>query len=319
MLAVEAIDLCKSFTKYRSVLDRIRGRGEKVEALKDVSLEVKKGETFGLLGPNGAGKTTFMNIISTLLLPDSGTAKVFGLDVVEQPVEVRKIISVSSAYSGFYDELTLTENLKHFAMLYGLKVDVGRFISMVGLDEYKDKVFDEVSSGTKQKAIIAKSLMSTPRLLLLDELTVALDPNVAFKIRNLIKSWKRKNKTTVILATHNMQEAEELCNRIAIIHNGEIVACDTPSKLKKIVSEEDCVEILVDKPTDPSRFLLKIDGVKRVAFKDFLVTLHVDEAEKRLEKIIKTLISKNYHIKTIKVREPSLEDVFIKLTGVGLE
>ena len=145
-----------------------------------------------------------------------------------------------------------------------------------------------------------------------------LDPKAAVDVRRLIKNLRKKNKTTVILATHNMMEAEELCDRVAIIHKGRVIASDTSAKLKKMIKEEDVIEILVSEPKKP-KFLLKMEGVERMGFKSSKVIAHVDDAEKRLEKMIKLLLSKNYHIKSINIREPSLEDVFLKLTGVELE
>lgn len=319
MLAVETVNLGKTFTTYGSFLSRIKNRGKSVEALKDVNMQIKEREIFGLLGPNGAGKTTLINILSTLLLPDHGTAKIFGLDVVEDPKEVRKIISLSSAYTELYDELTVKENLEIYAKIAGLNTDVNRFISLVEMEEYSNKPFDDISSGNKQKALIARSLMSNPKLLLLDELTVALDPAVALKMRKLIRDWRDKNRTTIILTTHNMYEAEELCDRVAIVNKGRIVACNTPKKLKKAAKDGDYIEVLTDRPVKASVPLKKIGGVKDVALKDSQIVVHVDEAEKRLEKIIELLLSKNYKIKAIEVREPTLEDVFIKLTGERLE
>jgi len=322
MFALEAENVRKSFKSYESFLDRVSHRGKSVEALKGISLKVKEGEIFGLLGPNGAGKTTFMDIACNLILPDAGTIKVFGLDVVKQGLEVRKILNLSSAYSKFYDELTVKENLEISAMYYGLNVNVKKIISLLDLDEYADKNFGDLSSGNQQKVVIARSLMTNPKLLLLDELTIALDPNIATKIRKIIKRFRKENKTTVLLATHNMHEAEELCDRVAVIHRGRIVACDTVPNLKKLVSGEDVLEICVNRIENPSELLLtKFDGVKSVIInkKNNSIVMHVDDSEKRLQCILKTLMSKKLKIKSVKLREPTLEDVFMKLTGAKLE
>lgn len=318
MLAVKTENLGKTFIVYKSFLDRFRNKGIKIEALKNVDLKIKKKEIFGLLGPNGAGKTTFVNIISTLLLPDSGRAEVFGLDVVKDAEEVRKNISLSSAYAGFYHGITVKEGLKFFAMLNDITTDLDEIISLVGLEPYKNTEVEELSSGNKQKLSIAKSLLINPKLLLLDELTVALDPRVASEIRKLIFQWRRKNKTTILLTTHNMLEAEELCDRIAILHRGRIRACDTPAKLKKLAREEEVIEIVTSKKEFP-KFLLKVRGVKGINLKNFQLILYVDDAEQRLNEIIKSLTARNYHIKCIKIRRPTLEDVFLKLTGAELE
>ncbi len=318
MLAVKTVDLRKHYTIYKSVFDRLKSKYIKMEALKGINLDIKKGEIFGLLGPNGAGKTTFMNILSTILLPDSGNAEVFGLDVVEQAEEVRKIIGLSSAYTEFYHGLTTREFLEFFRLIYDRTIDVRDLVSYLDLDRYKDTMYEELSSGNKQKLSIVKSMMNNPRLLLMDELTVALDPRVAADVRRLIREWRKKKKTTFILATHNMVEAEQLCDRIAIIHGGRIIASDTSQKLKKIIKEEDVVEILTSEFKKPN-FLLKMSGIKRVGFKNSKIIAHVDDAEKRLEKIIKLLFSKNYHVNSVKIHEPTLEDVFLKLTGDELE
>jgi ABC-2 type transport system ATP-binding protein len=319
MLAIKTVDLGKNYRIYKSFWNRLKGKSIKIDALKEINLEIKRKEIFGLLGPNGAGKTTFMNIISTLLLPDTGEAKVFGLDVIKNAGEIRKIIALSSAYSGFYSGLTVKENLKFYSMLYDADVNViDNLISLVDLKRYRNTLFEELSAGNKQKVTIAKSLLGNPKLLLMDELTVALDPKVASDVRRLILKKRRKNKTTILLATHNMQEAEELCDRVAIIHRGTIRACGKPRRLKKLVKEEDSIEILVDESKNP-RFLLKLEGVNRMNFYNSRIVVHVDDAEKRLEKIIKSLISNKYHITSVNLRESSLEDVFLKLTGVELE
>jgi len=322
MLALEAEGVRKSFKSYESFTDKIFHRGKSMEALKGIGLKVNEGEIFGLLGPNGAGKTTFMDIVCNLILPDSGKIKVFGLDVVKQGLEVRKIINLSSAYSKFYDELTVKENLEISAMYYGLKINLKKIISMLDLGEYEDKNFGDLSSGNQQKVVIARSLMTNPKLLLLDELTIALDPNIAAKIRKIIKKFRRESKTTVLLATHNMYEAEELCDRVAIIHRGRIVACNTVANLKKMVSGEDVLEIAVDKIENPSDILLtKFGGVKSIVIhrNDNSIVMHLDNSEKRLQDILKILMSKKLRIKSVKLREPTLEDVFMKLTGAKLE
>lgn len=318
MLAVKTVELGKHYTIHKSIFDRFRNKGIKLEALKGISLEIKKGEIFGLLGSNGAGKTTFMNILSTILLPDSGRAEIFGYDVVEQAEEVREIIGLSSAYSEFYHGFKTKEFFKFFSLIYDKTINIKNLISYLDLEKYEDTPYDELSSGNKQKLSVIKSLMNNPKLLLMDELTVALDPRVASDVRKLIRDWRKKNKTTIILTTHNMLEAEELCERVAIIHKGKIVALDAVAKLKKIIKEEDVIEISTSEMKKP-KFLLNADGIKRIGFKGSKITVHVDDAENRLEKIIKLLLSRSYHIKSVKIHEPTLEDVFLRLTGVELE
>jgi ABC-2 type transport system ATP-binding protein len=319
VLAVEALNVSKFFKMYESIFDRVKYRKKEVRALNDISLEIKRGEVFGLLGPNGAGKTTFLNIVSTLLLPDAGTVKVFGFDVVEDTGEIRKNINLCSAYSSLYGELTAKENLEIYKMIYGSDADVDHFIDLLELGEFEDKLFEGLSSGNKQKVIIAKALMTNPKLLLLDELTVALDPNIALKVRKIIKNWVKKNNSTVVLATHNMYEADDMCERVAVIHKGRIAACDSTRKLKKMVTDQDSMEIIVNKNVNPSKFLSKLTGVKSITYANGKISIQTDDAEQRLQKIIEALIRKKYKIKSVKMLEPTLEDVFIKITGERLE
>ncbi len=318
MNAIEIENLSKKFRSYESVFDVFTRKYKVVNALDNVSFTVKSGEIFGLLGPNGAGKTTLLNIISTLVLPESGSVRVYGIDVLKDPIKVRKIISLSSAFSQFGHHLTVRENLELSALHYDVDSNFENIIKLLELEDVINKQYNELSSGNKQKVVLAKSLIINPKLLIMDELTVALDPNISYKVRKILLNWQKKGHRTIMLATHNMYEAEALCKRLAVVHLGKIIAMDTPPKLKKMVNEEDTIEIKLIKSSSSISKIKKLEGVKRVTSYDSRIVVHVDDAENRMHKII-DLVSKRNKIISFKVHEPTLEDVFIKLTGEKLK
>ncbi|RLF19705.1 MAG: ABC transporter ATP-binding protein, partial [Thermoprotei archaeon] len=249
-IAIEAIGLVKRYMTYERI-GLFRRRRRVVEALKGISFNVRKGEVFGLLGPNGAGKTTTVKILATLLLPDQGTARVMGYDVVEEANEVRKVIGVSlTVEKGFFWKLTGRENLKYFGMLYGLDGQalerrVNELLKMLGLDDLgaSDKLYEEYSLGMKARLSLARALLTDPPVLILDEPTLGLDPPSARSLRELLVRLAHEQGKTVLVTTHNMFEAEIICDRVAIINEGLILAVDTVKGLKKKVAEDVSLEI----------------------------------------------------------------------------
>src|SRR4030067_1398239 len=208
----------------------------KKEVLKNVSINIEQGEVFGILGPNGAGKTTLISVLSTLSIQDSGNVEIFGIDAIKEPNRVKCIVNISSGNPNFPWSLTVYENLKYFSLLYGLKnreKSINNVIGMLELEPFRNTRFDSLSTGTKQRLSLAKALLNEPRLLFLDEPTVGLDPDMAIKIRKLIKQIHEEKGITIVLTTHYMKEAEQLCGRIAFIKNGEIIANAAPSELKR--------------------------------------------------------------------------------------
>jgi len=223
---------------------RRRANGHKpiVVAVDRVSFEVQEGEIFGVLGPNGSGKSTLIRLIATLLLPDSGEITVFGHDVVRQPMEVQRQINRVSVEASFFKKLSPMENLLYGARLYGLegaetRRRVVEILTRLGLE--KRSIFqpmEEMSRGMQQKVAIARALLSRPRLLLLDEPTTGLDPRSKREVQAVVRELNQEAGTTILLTTHDMLEADTLCDRIAIIDSGAIVALDTPEGLKKLIS-----------------------------------------------------------------------------------
>jgi ABC-2 type transport system ATP-binding protein len=247
MPAIEARDLVRT---YKTSTGVFRRRALEVEAVRGVSFEVAEGELFGLLGPNGAGKTTTIKMLITLLIPTGGTARVLGLDVVQQAREVRKRIGyVFGGERGVYERLSGYDNLRYFAELYGVppreqKRRIEELLELVGLKGREQERAEGYSRGMKQRLHVARGLLHDPEVLFLDEPTIGLDPVGAREMRSTIASLTAAGKT-VLLTTHYMFEADALCDRIAVISKGNIVAEGTPLDLKRGVAEVSVLEIEV--------------------------------------------------------------------------
>ncbi|UUZ60438.1 ABC transporter ATP-binding protein [Nocardioides sp. B-3] len=244
-LAVEAIDLRRTFTSRSGTFRRTR---KDVEAVKGVSFEIAPGELFGLLGPNGAGKTTTIKMLITLLIPTSGRANVLGHDVVHDVREVRRRIGyVFGGDRGLYERLSGLDNLRYFSELYGVppreqKKRIGELLELVGLTGREGERVEGYSRGMRQRLHIARGLLHDPDVFFLDEPSIGIDPVGARELRATIAGLREQGKT-VLLTTHYMFEADELCDRIAVIRSGEIVAEGTPAELKGLVSAGRVLEV----------------------------------------------------------------------------
>src|SRR5215216_6718130 len=245
MAVVEAHDLHRT---YRTSTGTLRRKWKDVEAVRGVTFGIERGELFGLLGPNGAGKTTTIKMLITLLLPTSGTARVLGYDVVKDPREVRKRIGyVFGGERGVYERLSGYDNLRYFAELYGvppkeIRPRIDYLLELVGLKGREQERAEGYSRGMKQRLHIARGLLHDPPVVFLDEPTIGLDPIGARELRATIASLAEAGKT-ILLTTHYMFEADALCDRIAVIARGEIVAQGTPADLKRDVAQGTVVEV----------------------------------------------------------------------------
>ncbi|MEM0085851.1 MAG: ABC transporter ATP-binding protein [Zestosphaera sp.] len=328
--AVEVVKLVKKYlTKKRKGL--LKSEKLVIEALRGISFTVNYGEVVGLLGPNGAGKTTTIKILSTLLLPDSGEARVGGFDVVKEASKVRKLIGVMlSVEKGFYGKLTGRENLIYFGSLYGLsgaelRRRVDEMMELVGLKELEaeDKLYEEYSTGMKARLSLARALLKDPPILLLDEPTLGLDPMSARKVRDLVKLLASREGKAVIYTTHNMFEAELVCDKIFLIDKGLIVASGSPEDLKNKVSDIKTVILQVKRGTgNLNAFLSKLADVtvgntitEELDVNYVEIRFNIKSAEESLDKIIKLLSTEGLSMSSFKVVEPTLEDVFIYFTG----
>lgn len=247
VVALEVRDAYKVFRKGGGPLSRIRRNGEPrktVVAVDRMSLSVRKGEVFGILGPNGTGKSTLIRLISTLLIPDGGSIRVFGRDVIEDEAEVKRMINRVSVEASFFKKLSPMENLIYGARLYRVDADEARvrineILGRLGIERHSiNSSMEDMSRGMQQKVAIARAFLTSPILLLLDEPTTGLDPHSKREVQAFVREIRDNHEATVLLTTHDMQEADELCDRIAIIDQGRIVAMDTPAALKRSVATE---------------------------------------------------------------------------------
>src|SRR5215510_9139041 len=308
MLAVDAKDLTKTFRSGWF------GRRRK-EALAGASLEVPRGAIFGLLGPNGAGKTTLLSILATLLLPDAGSAKILGHDVVREAGTIRRRLNMASGNASFVWSLRPPEVLAFYGRLYGLSGStlrrrVDELIERCELRDHARTEYNELSTGLKQRLAFAKALLNEPEVLFLDEPTLGLDPDVSIRIRARVAELRRQG-TTVILTTHYMREAEELCDEIAFIKGGRILAQGTPDALKRQIRLGEVVALKLD-PVEPAG-LAELAGVLDVRRHGDTVEATVDAVEKRLPEILRWLHEQGVVVRDCRVHEPDLEEVFVEL------
>ena len=322
MWAIDVKGLRKSYPKKIPLPFR---KVEWVEAVKGVSFKVKKGELFGLLGPNGAGKTTTIKMLTTLLEPSGGTARVLGLDVRRDAREIRRRINlVAEGERTLYWRLSAYENLKYFARIYYVpkseeKERIESLLKLVGLWERRNDLVMNFSRGMKQRLAIAKALINDPEVLFLDEPTLGLDVQSAIFVREFVKKLVKEEGKTVLLTTHYMAEAEELCDRIAIIDHGKIIAMDTPGGLKSLVKDEETVEIKVKelKPQILEESPFSMAVIEENASTG-TVRLRAQVDEEDLPRLVEWLVKRKAKVLSVERMEPTLEDVFIKLTGRGL-
>jgi ABC-2 type transport system ATP-binding protein len=319
----------------RAVTRVYKAKPEPVTALGGVDLDVEPGEFFGLLGPNGAGKTTLIKILTTLLLPTSGTARVAGFDVVNETAKIRRVINmVSGGEQSGYGLLTTREQLWMFSQFYGLPqrdgwTRVDELIEITGLTEQRDQKVRTLSTGQRQKLNFARGLLNDPWVLFLDEPTLGLDVAAARELREHTLMWKAETAgRTVLLTTHYMVEAEQLCDRIAIVDRGRILELGSPEELRRRVQAESIFRIELDQlPKDGglagigelpgvlSAVHADVDGEgagsDRVALK---VALADDSA---LTSVVTAVAERGSHLVGLAKSEPSLEDVFVELVGRG--
>jgi len=271
---------------------------------------------FGLLGPNGAGKTTLLSILATLLVPDAGAVRVLGLDVVREATALRRRLNMASGRPSFLWSLRVGEIVAFYARLYGLhgaglRRRVDELIETYELRPYRHVAYNELSTGLKQRVALAKALVNDPELLFLDEPTLGLDPDISVRVRRHVAELRRQRGMTIVLTTHYMREAEELCDEIVFIKSGRILASGSPDALKRQIRLGDVVILRLDPPRVP--WLAGAPGVLRVEERDDGVECTVDDSEKRLPELLRQLHADDVVVRHVQVREPELEEVFVEL------
>jgi len=302
MSAIEAVELRKRFISYERV-GLIKRRKTVVNALNGVSLNVKWGEVYGLLGPNGAGKTTTVKILSTLLIPDSGFARINGLDVVKEARRVRGIIGlVLYPDKGFYSRLSGFENLVYFGRLYGLSRSKAEerareLLKLVNLDWAANRLYEEYSLGMRARLSIARALIHDPPVIFLDEPTIGLDPVSSRAIRDLIKGLKKEGRA-ILLTSHNLWEVEEVCDRVGIISSGRVLMEGSPRDIKDRLGLRYTIEV-------------EVEGDSRGR----VIRVETTDPVTELKRIMSEVEGSGLRIGRIRVSEPSLEEAYVRVVS----
>ncbi|MBM4331785.1 MAG: ATP-binding cassette domain-containing protein [Deltaproteobacteria bacterium] len=295
-----------------------------IKAVDQITFSVKEGEIFGFLGPNGAGKTTTIRMLVGLLRPDSGSAVVNGHDVIREPVRAKESVGVVPESSNLYGELSAVENLVYMAQLYGVprgqwQPRAEELLKEFNLLDRKGGKFQGFSRGMKRRLTIAAALVHRPQVLFLDEPTTGLDVMSARGLRSAIRGLKAKG-VTVFLTTHLIQEAEDLCDRVAIIVKGKIRIIDAPGGLQEMVKETEVLEIQ-PRPVSPSlpKMFEGLPGVEKAALVEDKIRLYGESIHNSICQILNRLEANGIKVVSIKSLVPTLEDAFVKMTGVDAE
>jgi ABC-2 type transport system ATP-binding protein len=288
-------------------------------AVDALSFAVERGEVFGLLGPNGAGKTTTLSMLSTILKITSGTAVVDGFDVAKQPSEVRRSIGIVFQEPSIDDRLTGRENLEMHANLYAVpgtekEERIREVLKLVELEDRADSLMRTYSGGMRRRLEIARGLIHHPKVLFLDEPTLGLDPQTRDHIWNYIMELSKRENITMVLTTHYMEEADKLCDRIAIIDYGKIIALDEPERLKEGL-EGDIITVKTGMAEQLSHKLKEMNSVKDMKEREGELKLIVKDGEKFIPRVVEIAANSGIHIESMSIHEPTLEDVFMHYTG----
>jgi ABC-2 type transport system ATP-binding protein len=284
-------------------------------AVDEISFEVEKGEIFGMVGPNGAGKTTTIECLEGLRKPDAGTVRVLGVDPQREGQILRECTGMQLQQSNLPDRMRVWEALDLYASFYPKAADWNKLLSQLGLKEKRNTPFSKLSGGQKQRLFIALALLPDPQLVFLDELTTGLDPQARHAIWDLVRDV-RANGKTVLLTTHFMEEAERLCDRVAILDHGRIVALDTPVALIRSMGAEERVVFNLD-GTLPAGFERSLSGAVRIDVEGERVVVHAKNGRKvpLVSEVVNLLTAQGVPFRDLRTEQPSLEDVFLNLTG----
>lgn len=297
----------------------------KFYAVKNVSFDVKKREIFGILGPNGCGKSTLIRMISTLLTPDKGSVEVFNIDALKKPGEIKKLINRVSVEASFFKRLSAKENLLYASRLYGIedKVAIKKFQQILNDLNFPESMINsqmmKFSRGMQQKVSIARGFITDPVLILLDEPTTGLDPKSKLDVQNFIQNLHAKKDLTIVISSHDMLEIEKLCDRIAIMDKGKIIAMGTSDELKEMVMKENTYELETSDSAKSKKLLQKFEQVHNIITHNSTVRFCTKDITLVADKITTTLKEKNIKFKNLKQVVPSLEDVFLEITGKSIE
>jgi ABC-2 type transport system ATP-binding protein len=284
-----------------------------VEAVRGVSFSVDEGEVFGLLGPNGAGKTSTIEVLEGLRVPDGGRVSVCGFDPQKNPNELKHEIGAALQSTSLPDKIRVVEALQLFASFYKRKRTPEELLKRFGLEEKRNAFYNQLSGGQKQRLALAIAIINDPKVLFLDEPTAGLDPQVRREIYDIIEELKR-GKKTIVLTTHYIEEAERLCDRVAIVDHGKVIATGTPRELKQHSAGTTRIEVKLAKAS-PLTELKSLDGVSDARELDGGYVLHCQKTAPAIVSLVKHLEADNNELVSLEIATPSLEDVFIEMTG----
>jgi ABC-2 type transport system ATP-binding protein len=287
-----------------------------VQALRGVSFEVQEGEVFGLLGPNGAGKTSTVEILEGLRPPDGGIVSVCGLDPQTPGDTFKQEIGAVLQATALPDKLRVGEAVSMFASFYKRRRDPAALLKRFGLEEKRNTFYSQLSGGQKQRLALAMSLVNEPRVLFLDEPTAGLDPQVRREIYTIIEELKKERKT-ILLTTHYIEEAEKLCDRVAIVDQGRVIAQGTPRELKQRSAGTTRIELRLARPESDSA-LKQLEGVADCRASDGVYVVHSTRVAQTIVSLVKYLEANGNELSSLDIAAPSLEDVFLELTGRSL-
>jgi ABC-2 type transport system ATP-binding protein len=294
-------------------VEQLEKRYEDVHAVRGVSFSVDEGEVFGLLGPNGAGKTSTIEVLEGLRVPDGGRVSVCGYDPQKNPNELKHEIGAALQSTSLPDKIRVIEAVRLFASFYKRKRKPEDLLARFGLEEKRHAFYHQLSGGQKQRLALAIALVNDPKVLFLDEPTAGLDPQVRREIYDIIEELKR-DKKTIVLTTHYIEEAERLCDRVAIIDHGKVIAEGTPRELKQRSGDTTRVEVRLAKPASNGS-LSQLDGVTDAREVDGGYVLHCQRTAPAIVALVKHLDAEQNELVSLEIATPSLEDVFIELTG----
>jgi ABC-2 type transport system ATP-binding protein len=290
----------------------VKGYGN-VQAVRGVSFSVEEGEVFGLLGPNGAGKTTTVEILEGLRIPDSGRVSVCGLDPQKSPQELKHEIGAALQDTSLPDKLKVIEALRLFSSFYHRHRSPEELLKRFGLEEKRNTFYSQLSGGQKQRLALAMALVNDPKVLFFDEPTSGLDPQVRREIYDIIEELRREKKT-IVMTTHYIEEAERLCDRVAIVDHGQVIALGSPRELKERSGDKTRLEVRLARP-EPQDVLKDLEGVTECRILGDSYILHCRRPPLAIVALVKHLESQGNELISLEIATPSLEDVFIELTG----
>jgi ABC-2 type transport system ATP-binding protein len=324
-MAIEIKNITKTFLERSWRTAFLRKSPGKVRALQNVSFTIGPGEVLGLLGSNGAGKTTLIKTLATLIIPDSGTATVCGHDLLRQPQQVRRHIGlVNTSERSFYWRLTGRQNLEFFASLWGFSKSgaqnrVAELLEMAGLKEKANTAVMNYSSGLQQRLAVARALLADPRILLLDEPTRSLDPVAATELRNFSKTrLAGELGKTIIWCTHNLKEASDICDRLAIIHKGQLAATGSIKEIQSIMAAESSYRFKIDRWKPELADVQNWPPTKIIRNNGF-IELELKTGEDQVPALLEQLVDAGINVYYCTRREPDLDDTFKKLIGLDTD